>query len=173
MLVILTVSIWLLLFLFSHWVVVISLWPHGLRHTSLLCPPLSPRVWSKSCPLSQWCHLTISSCAAPFSFAFNLSQHQGLFQWVGSSYEVARVLELQLQHQSLQWIFTGLIFFRMDWFDLLQSKGLSRVFSSIRVQKHQFFGTLPSLYIYTHLLEKPEFSLYEPLSVKWCLCFLI
>ena len=49
--------------------------------------------------------------------AFNLSQHQGLFQWVSSSHQVAKVLELQLQHQSFQWIF------RTDWFDLLDLQG--------------------------------------------------
>ena len=42
---------------------------------------------------------------SPSPFAFNLSQHQGLFQWVSSSHQVAKVLELQLQHQSFQWIF--------------------------------------------------------------------
>ena len=41
----------------------------------------------------------------PFSPTLNLSQHQGLFQWVGSSHQVVKVLELQLQHQSFQWIF--------------------------------------------------------------------
>ena len=49
--------------LFSHQVVSYSLWPCGLQHTSLLCPPLSPEVCSNSCPLSQWCHPTISSSA--------------------------------------------------------------------------------------------------------------
>ena len=44
-----------------------SLWPSGLRHDSLPCPSLSPRVFSNSCPLSQWCHPTISSFVAPFS----------------------------------------------------------------------------------------------------------
>ena len=48
---------------------------------------------------------TSSSSATSFSFAFNLSQHQGLFQWVSSFHQVAKVLELQLQHQSFQWIF--------------------------------------------------------------------
>ena len=48
--------------------------------------------------------------------AFNLSQFQGLFQWVSSSHQVAKVLELQVQHQSFQWIFR--ISFRIDWFDL-------------------------------------------------------
>ena len=50
------------------------------------------------------------------------SQHQGLFQWVSSSHQVAKVLEFQLQHQSFQWIF-GLISFRMDWLDLLAVQG--------------------------------------------------
>ena len=64
-------------------------------------PSPSPGVCSDSCTLSQWCHPTISS----FPFAFNLSQHQSLFQWVSSSYQVAKVLELQLQRQFFQWIF--------------------------------------------------------------------
>ena len=78
--------------------------------------------------------------SSPSPPAFNLSQHQGLFQWVSSSHQVAKVLELQLQRQSFQWIF------RTDWFPLgltgwisLQSKGLSRVFSNTTVQEHQFF----------------------------------
>ena len=62
-------------------------------------------VCSNSGPLSQWCHPTISSSATSSSFAFNLSQHQGLFQWVGFLHQVAKVLELQLQHHSFQWIF--------------------------------------------------------------------
>ena len=68
-------------------------------------PSLSPWVCSNSCPLSQWCHTTISCSVAPSFPALNLSQHQGLFQWVSSSHQVAKVLELQLQHQSFQWIF--------------------------------------------------------------------
>ena len=58
----------------------------------------------------------------PPSFGLNLSQHQGLFQWVSSSHQVAKVLELQLQHQSFQWI-SGLISFRIDCFDLLAVQG--------------------------------------------------
>ena len=50
--------------------------------------------------------------------ALNLSQHQGFFLWVSSLHQVAKVLELQLHHQSFQWI-SGLISFRIDWFDLL------------------------------------------------------
>ena len=87
------------------------LWPHGLQHTSFLCPPLFPRVCSDSCPLYRWCYLTISSSATPFCFAFDLAQHQSLFLWAGSSHTVTKVLELQ--HQSFQWIFR--VDFLQDW----------------------------------------------------------
>ena len=123
--------------------------------TRLPCPPLSPRVCSNSCLLSRWCHPTISSSVTPFPPALNLSQ--GLLQWGRSSHEVPKILELQLQHQSFRWIFG--VDFLSDWTGLisLQSKGLSRVFSSTTVQKHQFFGTQPSLWsnchIHTWLLE--------------------
>ena len=80
-----------------------SLWTHGLQHTRLPCPPLSPGVSLNSCPLSRWCYLTISSSAAPSPPALNLSQHQGLFKWVSSLHQVAKVLEFQLQHRSFQW----------------------------------------------------------------------
>ena len=75
------------------------------------------------------------------------------FQWTSCSHQVAKVLELQLQffqHKSFQWIIQG-------WFPLgltgliLQSKGLSRVFSSTTIQKHQFFGIQPSLWSNSHL----------------------
>ena len=61
-------SQWELLLLFCHYVVSDSLWPHGLQHARLPCPSLSPGIDSNSCPLSQWCHPTISSCVSPFSF---------------------------------------------------------------------------------------------------------
>ena len=79
--------------------------PNGLQYARIPCPSPSPGACSNSCPLSQWCHSTISSSVVPSSPAFSLSQHQGLFQWVvSSSHQVAKVLELQLQHQSFQWI---------------------------------------------------------------------
>ena len=52
---------------FVHSVVSDSLWPHGLQHVRPPCPSPSPRACSNSCPLSQWCHLTISSSVVPFS----------------------------------------------------------------------------------------------------------
>ena len=59
---------------------------------------------------------------SPSPPAFNLSQHQGLFKWVSSSHQIAKVLELQLEHQSFQWIFKT-DFLRMDWLDLLAVQG--------------------------------------------------
>ena len=77
---------------------------------------------------------------SPFPPAFNLFQLQGLFKWVSSLHQVAKVLEFQLQHQSFQWIFrTDFKLGWTGWISLL-SKGLSRVFSNSTVQQHQFFG---------------------------------
>ena len=84
---------------FSLSVVSDSLWPHELQHARPPCPSPSPVVHSNSCPSSRWCHPAISSSAVPFS---SCSQHQSLFQWVNSSHELAKVLEFQLQHHSLQ-----------------------------------------------------------------------
>ena len=76
--------------------------------------------------------------SSPSPPALNLSQHQGLFQWVGSLHQVAKVLELQFQNSPSN-EYSGLISFRIDYLDLLEVQGLSRVFSNIIVQKHQFF----------------------------------
>ena len=89
--------------LFSCQVVSNSLQLHGLQHTRLACSTLSFRVCSSSCPLRWWYYPTVSSFATLFSLCSQSSKHQGLFQWVGSSHQVAKGLELQ--HQSFQWIF--------------------------------------------------------------------
>ena len=83
----------------------LTLWHHELQHTRLPSPSLSPRICSNSCPLSRWRHPPNSSFVAPSLLASNLSEHQGLFQWVSSFHQVAKVLELQFQHQSFQWMF--------------------------------------------------------------------
>ena len=128
---------------FSCSVVSDSLQPHGPQHARPPCPSPISGVYSNSCPLSQWCHPTSSSSVSSSPSAFNLVQHQGLFQWVSSSHQVAKVLTFPLQHQSFQW---------WDWFPLgwidwisLLSKGLSKVFSNTTVQKHQFYGAQLSL----------------------------
>ena len=75
--------------------------PCGLQYSRLLSPSFSPGFGSNSYTSTRWCYLS-HPLSLP-SFAFYLSQHQGLFQWVSSLHQVAKVLELQ--HQSFQWIF--------------------------------------------------------------------
>ena len=94
-----------------------SLRPHESQHARPPCPSPTPGAYSNSCPLNQWWHPTISSSVIPFSFYLQSFPHQGLFQWRSSSHQVAKVLEFQLYHQSLQWIF------RTDWLDLLAVQG--------------------------------------------------
>ena len=100
----------------------VSLWPRGLQHARLPCPSLSLGVCSNSCPLSQWCHPTISSSVIPFSSCPQSFPASGSFPMSGSSHQVAKVLELQLQHQFFQWIFK-LISFRINWLALLAVQG--------------------------------------------------
>ena len=167
------------LLLFSRSVLSNSLRPNGLQHNRLPYPSLSPRVCANSCPLSQWCHPTISFSETSFPSCFSLSQHHGLFQWVGSSHQVVKVLELQVQHQSFQWIVR--VDFLYDWLVwspwFLISKGLSRIFSSTTIQKHQLFGAQPSLWSnsqHPYMTTGKTIALtVEPLSGKWCFCFLI
>ena len=88
---------------FSRSVVSDSLRPHESQHARPPCPSPTPGVCSYLCPSSRWCHPAISCSVVPFSSCPRSSQHQGLFQWINSSHEVAKVLEFQLQHQSFQW----------------------------------------------------------------------
>ena len=73
-----SVHLWRLLF--THSVMSNSLWPHGLQHTRLPCPSPSPGACSNSCPLSQWCHPTISSSVVPFSSCLQSFPASGSFQ---------------------------------------------------------------------------------------------
>ena len=123
-----------------------SLWPHGLQHARLPCLSPISGVCSNSCPLSQWCHPTISSSVVPFSSclqsfpasgSFHMSQ---FFPSGGQSIEVSALtsfLTVTIQ----------------DWFPLgltglnsLQSKGLPRVFSNTTVQK---FSSLVLSFLYS------------------------
>ena len=87
------------LLLFRHQAISSSFWLHGLQHSRLPCPPLSPAVCSNSCSLSRWCYLTISPSVALFS-----SCPQSFPASVSSSNQVVKVLELQLQHRFFRWI---------------------------------------------------------------------
>ena len=130
---------------FSHSVVSDSLWIHGLQHARPPWPSPTAGVYSDSCPLSQWCHPTISSSVIPFSSCPQSSPASGSFQMSqlfasgGQSTRVSAstsVLPMNIQNWfSLGW--TG-------WISL-QSQGLWRVFSNTTVQKHRFFGTQFSL----------------------------
>ena len=76
-----------------------SLRHHELQHTRPPCPSPTPGTYPNSRPLSQWCQ----PLSSPFPPVPNPSQDQGLFKWVSSSHQVAKVLEFQFQHQSFQW----------------------------------------------------------------------
>ena len=93
-----------------------TLRPHGLQHASLPYPSLSPRICSNACSLCWWCYPTISSFVTPFSSCPQSFPASGscLFQWICSLHQVNKVLELQLQHQSFQWIFR--VDYIEDWF---------------------------------------------------------
>ena len=88
---------------FSHSVVSDSLRPHELQHARPRCPSPTPGVYPNSCPLSWWCHPTISSSVVPFSSCLQFFPISGSFKWVSSSHQVTKILEFQLQHQSFQW----------------------------------------------------------------------
>ena len=136
---------WKLQLRFSRSVVSNSLRPHGLQHAGRPCPSPTLRACSNSCLLSRWCHPTISSSVIPFSSCLQSSPASGSFpisqffasdgQRIGVSAS-ASVLPMNIQDWSpLGW---------SGWISL-QSKGLSRVFSNITIQKHQFFGAQISL----------------------------
>ena len=126
-----------------------SLRAHGLQHARLPCPSTTPRACSNSCPLRWWCHPTIPSSGVPFSScpqsfpasgSFPMSQ---LFASGGPHFGTsASVLPTNTQ----------------GWFPLgltslisLQSKGLSKAFSSTTVRKHQFFGAQSSIWSNSHI----------------------
>ena len=132
---------------FSRSVVSDSLQPHGLQHARLPCPSPTPGVYSNSCPLSWWCHPTISSSVIPFSYCLQSFPTSGSFPMSqffasgGQSIVVsasASVFPMKIQ----EWFPLGWT----GWISL-QSKRLSRVFSNTTVQKHRFFGTQPKFII--------------------------
>ena len=91
-------------------------------------------VCSNSCPLHWWCYLTISSSAIPFSFCLQSFPASGSFKWVECSHKTASVLPMNIQ----DWFPLGLT----GWISF-QFKGLSRVFPSTSIRKHQFLSDQP------------------------------
>ena len=143
---------------FGHSVMSESLWSHGLQHAGPPCPSPTPRVYSSSCPLTQWCHPTTSSSVVPFSSCPQFFLTSGSFQMSrfftsgGQSIGVSTstsVLPMNTQDWSpLGWIF-------------LQSKGFSRV--SFRLDLLAVQGILKSLL--QHHSSKA--------SILWCSAFVM
>ena len=136
-----------------------SLWPHEPQHTRPPCPSPTPGVYPNLCPLSRWCHLTISSSVVPFSSCLPSFSASGSFQ-------MSQLFTSGGQNIGVSAATSVLPMNTQDWFPLgwtdwisLQFKGLSRVFSNTTAQKQQFLGaqlsSQSSSHIHTWLLEKP------------------
>ena len=144
---------------FSRSVMFNSLWPHEWQHTRSPCPSPTPGVHPNLCPLSRWCHPTISSSVIPFSScpqSFPGSESLQMSQFFasgGQSIGVSASTSV-LPKNTQDWSPLGWT----SWISL-QSKGLSRVFSNTTVQKHPFFGpqlsSQSNSHIHTWPLEKP------------------
>ena len=142
-----------------------SLRPYELQHTRLPCPSLSPGVCSDSCPLTWWCHPTISSSITPFS-----SCPQSFPAWVFSSGLALCIRWLKYWSFSLSISpsneYSALTSFRIDWFDLLSVQGiLKSLHSSEESVLHSDFLN-GATHIYTWLLEKLKLWLYRTLSAN-------
>ena len=144
---------------FSHSVMSASLQSHGLQHARPPCPSPTPGVYSNSCPLTQWCHPTISPSVIPFSSCPQSFPASGSFQMSQLSASQGQIFGVSASTSvppmnTQDWSPVGWT----GWISL-QSKGLSRILSNTTVQKHQFFGVQlslqPNFHIHTWLLEKP------------------
>ena len=136
---------------FSRSVMSDSLRPHGMQHTRPPCPSPTPGVYPNSCPLSRWCHPTISSSIVPLSSCLKSFSTSGSFQ-------MSQLFASGGQNIGVSASTPVLPMNTQDWFPLgwtgwisLQSKGLSRVFSNTTVQKHQFFSSQLSLQSNSHI----------------------
>ena len=151
-----------------------SLQPHELQHTRLPSPSLSPWICSNSCPLSWWCHPIISFSVSPLFFCFQSfpTSESCPMSWlftsggqsIGAS-TLASVLPINIQ----SWFPLGLT----DLISFL-SKGLSKVFTSTTIQKHQFFRAQPSLWPNSHpymTTGKTIALTIQTWLAKWFLCF--
>ena len=114
-----------------------TLWPHGLQHARPPCPSATPGVYSNSCPLSRWCHPTISPSVVPFSSCTQFFPASGSFPmsqfFTSGGQSIGVSASTSILPKNTQ-----------DWFPLggtgwisLQSKGFSRVCSNTTRQKHQ------------------------------------
>jgi len=150
-----------LLLLFSHQIMSnpllgLAFLPlHGLQRARLLSLPMSPGVCSNSCPLSQWCYPS-HPLPSPFPFAFNLSQHQGLFQWA-LCLRWPKCWSFSFSNSPSN-EYSGSVSFRINWFDLLAVQGTLKSL----LQRHRslnypswFFQNNPEgSYYYLHFINE-------------------
>ena len=140
-----------ILLLFSHAVVSDFLWLHGLQHARPPCPLKFAQIHVHCIgdTIQPFHPLTPSSLSA-----LHLSQHHRLFQWVICSIRWPKywIFSFSISPSNE---FLGLISLKIDWFISLGSQGLSGVFSSTTVQRHQFFGALTSLRFSSHKCTLP------------------
>ena len=151
-----------------------SVWPHGLQHLRLLCPPLSHRICSNSCPSSRWCYLITVSSATAFSFylhSFPASESFSMpliIRWPKYwrfNFNISPSNE-----------YSGLISFRIDWFKLFSPRDSQK---SSLVPHFETTHSFPLSLFYGPALTsirdywKNHDWLYGPLFEKWCLCFFI
>ena len=140
---------------------------HGLQHSRLPCPSPPPRVCSNSCLLSRWCHSTFSSSVAHFSsclLSFPASESFPMSQLFASGGQSTRASASVLPMHIKGWFPLGL-----TSLITLLSKGLSKIFSSITVQKLSTFFMVQLSHPYMSTGKTIAFLL----STKWCLCLLI
>ena len=157
-------------------IVIVQSWSCVLIYDPMNCSKPGFPV-SNSCPLSWWYHPTISSSVTASLSALNLSQHQGLFQWIGSLYQVAKVLELQLPHQSFQWIFrVDFLYYWLVW-SPCSPRNSSRVLQhhslKASVLWHLAFFMVHLSHPYMTTGKTTVLTISWTLSAKWCLYFLI
>ena len=144
----------------------LTLQTHERQHARLPCSSLSPRVCSNSCPLSQWCYPSISSFVTSFSSCLQSLNSSRVFSmsqfFVSGSQSIGASASAAVFPVNIQGWFslglTGLISFRIDWFDLLAVQWNLKSLLQHHNSKHQFFSTEPSLWSNSHictwLLEK-------------------
>ena len=132
-------------------------------------------VCSDSCPSSQWCHPTISSSVTPSPPAFDLSQHQGLFQWVGSSIRWPKYWSFSFNISPSN-EYSGLISFRIEWFALavqgILRSHLQHHSSKTIILRHSAFFMVQISHLYMTTGKTIAWQ-NRPLLAKWCLWFLI
>ena len=140
-----------------------SLWPHGRQYTRLPYPSLTLRAYSHWCPLSWWCHPTISSSVIPFSFCLQSFPASRSFPMIQLFASGGQSIGASASTSVLSMNIKG--WFPLGWTGLmsLQSKGLSRVFSSTTNRRHQLFGAQPSLRSNSHI---------HTWSLRMCPCML-